>query len=157
MNEINYDKTVWNYKEIDDDDLSNQNLEIVLTFYDRNKFELNINKFSSRFNIDLDEFLNEKNSREQNNERIPDTAFESDYHHSLILGSFNNDESGNITLMMEKIFTNEQDKYNENEKEINMTRNDDGTLEFDKGNMFSRLSYKPENTIKLKLIRAIND
>ena len=25
-----YDKTVWSYKKVDDDDLSNQNLEIII-------------------------------------------------------------------------------------------------------------------------------
>ena len=28
-----YDKTVWSYKRVEDDDLSNRNLEIVINFF----------------------------------------------------------------------------------------------------------------------------
>ena len=46
-----YDKTLWTYKKVEDDDLSNKNLEVIISFFDNNKFELNINKFFSKFDI----------------------------------------------------------------------------------------------------------
>lgn len=54
---VELERTVWSYKNVEDSELSNKNLEIILNFYDKNKFELNINKFSSSFNIDLETFL----------------------------------------------------------------------------------------------------
>ena len=30
-----YDKTVWSYRKVEDDELSNQNLEIIINFFDK--------------------------------------------------------------------------------------------------------------------------
>ena len=35
MSEI--EKTVWSFKLVEDDDLSNKNIEIILNFYDKDK------------------------------------------------------------------------------------------------------------------------
>ena len=72
MSEI--EKTVWSFKLVEDDDLSNKNIEIILNFYDKDKFELNINKFTSSFNIDLDTFLN--NSKVKNDENNNQNKFQ---------------------------------------------------------------------------------
>ena len=78
MSEI--EKTVWSFKLVEDDDLSNKNIEIILNFYDKDKFELNINKFTSSFNIDLDTFLDNskvKNDENNNQKQISDDVFQS--------------------------------------------------------------------------------
>ena len=59
---------------MEDDDLSNKNIEIILNFYDKDKFELNINKFTSSFNIDLDTFLD--NSKVKNDENNNQNKFQ---------------------------------------------------------------------------------
>jgi hypothetical protein len=46
-----FEHTIWSYKKVVDEDLTNKNLEIILNFFDKKNFELNINKFSSKFNI----------------------------------------------------------------------------------------------------------
>lgn len=40
-------KTVWTYKEVLDDELINENKEIILSFYDHYKYELNLNRYHS--------------------------------------------------------------------------------------------------------------
>ena len=78
MSEI--EKTVWSFKLVEDDDLSNKNIEIILNFYDKDKFELNINKFTSSFNIDLETFLDNskvKNDENNNQKQISDDVFQS--------------------------------------------------------------------------------
>ena len=78
MSEI--EKTVWSFKLVEDNDLSNKNIEIILNFYDKDKFELNINKFTSSFNIDLDTFLDNskvKNDENNNQKQISDDVFQS--------------------------------------------------------------------------------
>ena len=46
MSDFNkYDKTVWSYKKVEDDDLSNRNLEIIISFFDKNKF-INNSKYN---------------------------------------------------------------------------------------------------------------
>ena len=108
MSEFNkYDKTVWSYKKVEDDDLSNRNLEIIISFFDKNKFELNINKFFSKFDIDLDTFLEDGNINPNKDNKLSDDVFQSDYHHSLILGKYKIIDSQNIILVLEKIFTNQ--------------------------------------------------
>ena len=80
MSASEIEKTVWSYKNVVDDDLSNKNVEIILNFYDKEKFELNINKFSSCFNIDLDTFLDNskvKNDENNNQKQISDDVFQS--------------------------------------------------------------------------------
>ena len=72
MSEI--EKTVWSFKLVEDDDLSNKNIEIILNFYEKDKFELNINKFTSSFNIDLDTFLD--NSKVKNDENNNQNKFQ---------------------------------------------------------------------------------
>ena len=54
---VELERSVWSYKKVEDSELANKNIEIILNFYDKNRFELNINKFSSSFNIDLENFL----------------------------------------------------------------------------------------------------
>ena len=145
MSASEIEKTVWSYKNVVDDDLSNKNLEIILNFYDREKFELNINKFSSCFDIDLDTFLDnskvKKDEQENKNDNIendkniqkgiPDDVFQSgklfyffiflDYHHSLILGSYVEDKN-KIALTIEKVFTNQKNYFSEDKKEINLKK-----------------------------------
>jgi len=147
-----FEHTVWSYKKVIDNDLSNKNLEIILNFYDKKKFELNINKFSSNFNIDLETYLempiNEDNN---NNFIIPDNVFESDYHHSLILGSFQIDNDNNIILIMEKIFTNQQNLFDEYEKEIKIINNGN-TFSIDRNSVIGKFS---EEEIILRKIKQI--
>ena len=131
-----YDKTVWSYRKVEDDDLSNQNLEIIINFFDKNKFELNINKFFSKFDIDLDTFLETGNIDLNNDKKLSDDVFQSDYHHSLILGKYKTNDSQDILLVLEKIFTNQEDKFNENKKTFKLLRTDDGNLHFEKDTVF---------------------
>lgn len=70
------EKTVWSYKKVEDTDLSNKNFEIILNFYDKNKFEINMNIFSSSFNIDLDKFLDNTSNSSTTNE-LSDDVFTS--------------------------------------------------------------------------------
>ena len=70
------EKTVWSYKKVEDTDLSNKNFEIILNFYDKNKFEINMNVFSSSFNIDLDKFLDNTSNSPTTNE-LSDDVFTS--------------------------------------------------------------------------------
>ena len=58
---VELERSVWSYKKVEDSELANKNIEIILNFYDKNRFELNINKFSSSFNIDLETFLDNTN------------------------------------------------------------------------------------------------
>lgn len=70
---VELERTVWSYKKVEDSELANKNLEIILNFYDKNRFELNINKFASSFNIDLETFLDNTN----NNSPLSDDVFSS--------------------------------------------------------------------------------
>ena len=115
-----YDKTVWTYKKVEDDDLSNRNIEIIISFFDNNKFELNINKFFSKFDIDIDTFLDDANVDPAKDSKLQDDVFQSDYHHSLIIGKYKINEREDILLVLEKIFTNQDDKFNENEKNLKL-------------------------------------
>ncbi len=140
-----YDKTVWSYKKVDDDDLSNQNLEIIINFFDKNKFELNINKFFSKFDIDLDTFL--ESGKGGNDNKLSDDVFQSDYHHSLILGKYKLIDSQGILLILEKIFTNQENKFNENEKSFKLLKTEDGYLHFEKGTVFYNFKSGAEEII----------
>ena len=140
-----YDKTVWSYKKVDDDDLSNQNLEIIINFFDKNKFELNINKFFSKFDIDLDTFL--ESGKGGNDNKLSDDVFQSDYHHSLILGKYKLNESQDILLVLEKIFTNQENKFSENQKTFKLLRTEDGYLHFEKNTVFYNFKSDSEEII----------
>ena len=142
-----YDKTVWSYKKVDDNDLSNQNLEIIINFFDKNKFELNINKFFSKFDIDLDTFLETGNIDLNNDIKLSDDVFQSDYHHSLILGKYKIVDSQDIVLVLEKIFTNQENKFNENQKSFKLLRTDDGYLHFEKDSVFYNFKSDSEEII----------
>ncbi len=142
-----YDKTVWSYKKVDDDDLSNQNLEIIINFFDKNKFELNINKFFSKFDIDLDTFLEGGNIDPNKDTKLSDDVFQSDYHHSLILGKYKLIDSQGILLILEKIFTNQENKFNENEKSFKLLKTEDGYLHFEKGTVFYNFKSGAEEII----------
>ena len=142
-----YDKTVWSYKKVEDDDLSNQNLEIIINFFDKNKFELNINKFFSKFDIDLDTFLESGSSDPNTENKLSDDVFQSDYHHSLILGKYKSNESQDILLVLEKIFTNQENIFNENEKTFKLLRTEDGNLHFEKGTVFYNFKSDKEEII----------
>lgn len=61
----NFEKTLWVYKVIDDTELCNKCDEIVLSLFSKGKFELNLNKFFSKFDIDLDTFLDEEKSKKE--------------------------------------------------------------------------------------------
>ena len=142
-----YDKTVWSYKKVDDDDLSNQNLEIIINFFDKNKFELNINKFFSKFDIDLDTFLEGENIDPHKDIKLSDDVFQSDYHHSLILGKYKLIDSQGILLILEKIFTNQENKFNENEKSFKLLKTEDGYLHFEKGTVFYNFKSATEEIV----------
>ena len=142
-----YDKTVWSYKKVDDDELSNQNLEIIINFFDKNKFELNINKFFSKFDIDLDTFLETGNADINDDKKLSDDVFQSDYHHSLILGKYKLNESQDILLVLEKIFTNQENKFNENNKTFKLLRTEDGNLHFEKDTVFYNFKSDSEEII----------
>lgn len=70
---VELERSVWSYKKVEDSELANKNIEIILNFYDKNRFELNINKFSSSFNIDLETFLDNTND----NSPLSDDVFSS--------------------------------------------------------------------------------
>lgn len=70
---VELERSVWSYKKVEDSELANKNIEIILNFYDKNRFELNINKFSSCFNIDLETFLDNTND----NSPLSDDVFSS--------------------------------------------------------------------------------
>ena len=142
-----YDKTVWSYKKVEDDDLSNRNLEIIISFFDKNKFELNINKFFSKFDIDLDTFLDNKNVDLTKDNKLPDDVFKSDYHHSLIIGKYKINERNDILLIIEKIFTNQENLFNENQKTVKLLKNADGNLEFEKDSVFYNFKSETEDII----------
>ena len=142
-----YDKTVWSYKKVEDDDLSNQNLEIIINFFDKNKFELNINKFFSKFDINLDTFLEGGNIDPNKDNKLYDDVFQSDYHHSLILGKYKINDSQDILLVLEKIFTNQENKFNENDKTFKLLRTENGNLHFEKGTVFYNFKSGDEEII----------
>ena len=142
-----YDKTVWSYRKVDDDELSNQNLEIIINFFDKNKFELNINKFFSKFDIDLDTFLEDSNINPNKDNKLSDDVFQSDYHHSLILGKYKLNESQGILLVLEKIFTNQENKFSENEKTFKLLRTEDGNLHFEKDTVFYNFKSESEEIV----------
>ena len=142
-----YDKTVWSYKKVEDDDLSNRNLEIIISFFDKNKFELNINKFFSKFDIDLDTFLDNKNVDLTKDNKLPDGVFQSDYHHSLIIGKYKINDRNDILLIIEKIFTNQENLFNENQKTVKLLKNADGNLEFEKDSVFYNFKSEAEDII----------
>ena len=142
-----YDKTIWTYKKVEDDDLSNRNLEVIISFFDKNKFELNINKFFSKFDIDLDTFLDSSNIDPSKNNKLSDDIFQSDYHHSLIIGKYKINERQDLLLILEKIFTNQEDKFNENEKTVKLLKNNDGNLEFEKDSVLYNFKTEQEDIV----------
>ena len=142
-----YDKTMWTYKKVEDDDLSNRNLEVIISFFDKNKFELNINKFFSKFDIDLDTFLDSSNIDPSKNNKLSDDIFQSDYHHSLIIGKYKINERQDLLLILEKIFTNQEDKFNENEKTVKLLKNNDGNLEFEKDSVLYNFKTEQEDIV----------
>ena len=142
-----YDKTIWTYKKVEDDDLSNLNIEIIISFFDNNKFELNINKFFSKFDIDINTFLDEANVDPSNDNKLSDNVFQSDYHHSLIIGKYKINERQDILLVLEKIFTNQEDKFNENQKTAKLLKDTDGNLQFEKDSVFYNFRSESEEII----------
>lgn len=64
-NHYDLERTVWNFKSTKDDNLQNENIEVILNFFDKSQFEININKFYSSLysylnyfsNVDLDSYL----------------------------------------------------------------------------------------------------
>ena len=148
MSDFNkYDKTVWSYKKVEDDDLSNRNLEIIISFFDKNKFELNINKFFSKFDIDLDTFLDNKNIDSSKDNKLSDDVFQSDYHHSLIIGKYKINERQDILLVLEKIFTNQEEIFNENQKTVKLLKNIDGYLEVEKNSVLYNFKSEQEEIV----------
>ena len=142
-----YDKTVWTYKKVEDDDLSNLNIEIIISFFDNNKFELNINKFYSKFDIDINTFLDDSNADRSKDNKLSDNVFQSDYHHSLIIGKYKINERQDILLVLEKIFTNQEDKFNENQKTVKLLKDTDGNLQFEKDSVFYNFRSESEEII----------
>ena len=142
-----YDKTVWTYKKVEDDDLSNLNIEIIISFFDNNKFELNINKFYSKFDIDINTFLDYANADRSKDNKLSDNVFQSDYHHSLIIGKYKINERQDILLVLEKIFTNQEDKFNENQKTVKLLKDTDGNLQFEKDSVFYNFRSESEEII----------
>ena len=148
MSEFNkYDKTVWSYKKVEDDDLSNKNLEVIISFFDKNKFELNINKFYSKFDIDLDTFLDNSKIDPSKDNKLPEDVFKSDYHHSLIIGKYKINEKQDLLLVLEKIFTNQENKFNENQKTVKLVKNNEGNLEFEKDSVLYNFKSDSEDIV----------
>ena len=54
--------------------------------------------------------------------------------------------------MLEKIFTNQENLFYENDKKYKLIRNQDGFLQFEKGSVFYNLKFEFEE-INLKLIK----
>ena len=142
-----YDKTIWTYKKVEDDDLSNLNIEIIISFFDNNKFELNINKFFSKFDIDINTFLDDANVDPSKDNKLSDDVIQSDYHHSLIIGKYKINERQDILLVLEKIFTNQEDKFNENQKTAKLLKDTDGNLQFEKDSVFYNFRSESEEII----------
>jgi hypothetical protein len=42
------EKTVWTFKQIYEEDMINENYEIILNFFDKSKYELNMNKYIAK-------------------------------------------------------------------------------------------------------------
>lgn len=78
---VDLERTVWSYKFVEEKDLGNKMLEIIINFYEKNKFELNINKFSSLFDINLETFLD--NSNQDDKTPVPDDVFQSSILNSI--------------------------------------------------------------------------
>ena len=146
-----YDKTIWTYKKVEDNDLSNLNIEIIISFFDNNKFELNINKFYSKFDIDINTFLDDANVYPSKDNKLSDSVFQSDYHHSLIIGKYKINERQDILLVLEKIFTNQEDKFNENQKTVKLLKDTDGNLQFEKDSVFYNLSKRARSPMLVRL------
>ena len=74
----------------------------------------------------------------------------------MILGSFYKEEDDPIVkLVIEKVFTNEQEIYSENTKEVKMEYlPDSNTLSLDSDSVLGRLASQPEAII-LKQIKQI--
>lgn len=74
----------------------------------------------------------------------------------MILGSFYKEEDDPIVkLIIEKVFTNEQEIYSENTKEVKMEYlPDSNTLSLDSDSVLGRLASQPEAII-LKQIKQI--
>jgi hypothetical protein len=41
------EKTVWTYKFLKDEDLATENIEIILNFFEKSKYEITLNKYYS--------------------------------------------------------------------------------------------------------------
>jgi hypothetical protein len=68
------EKTVWTFKYTKDEDLVNENIEVIINFYDKVKYEININRYSSSFDIDLEKILEYPST---NKEELNKNAFSS--------------------------------------------------------------------------------
>jgi uncharacterized protein YbbC (DUF1343 family) len=78
-----------------------------------------------------------------------------DYHHSLILGNYieeNNKEK--IKLTIEKVFTNQQDFFSEEQKEINLIKDLSG-IKFSKGSVLD--NFIENDDIILSQIKKIRN
>jgi hypothetical protein len=42
---ISLEKTVWTYKHVNDQDMINENIEIIVNFFERFKYEINVSKY----------------------------------------------------------------------------------------------------------------
>ena len=50
-------------------------------------------------------------------------------------------------MVLEKIFTNQEDKFNENEKTVKLLKNQEGNLEFEKDSVFYNFKSDSEDII----------
>lgn len=64
---MDLEKTIWTYKYLKDEDLSNENMEIILNFFDKTKYEINANLCYSSFNVDLESYLTYPTPQEKDN------------------------------------------------------------------------------------------
>ena len=111
-------KSFWTFKDINDNELSNKFDEIMLIIDEKKNYEMNIYKFYSEFNIDPKSFFDVDNNNKQ---EINDDVYCSIFHHSLIIGVADfNQESNTLMLSVNKIFTNEEDKFNEDFKNVEL-------------------------------------
>ena len=91
--------------------------------------------------------MDNKNVDLTKDNKLPDDVFKSDYHHSLIIGKYKINERNDILLIIEKIFTNQENLFNENQKTVKLLKNADGNLEFEKDSVFYNFKSEAEDII----------
>ena len=63
------------------------------------------------------------------------------------MGKYKLIDSQNIVLVLEKIFTNQESKFNESDKTFKLLRTEDGNLHFEKDTVFYNFKSDSEEII----------